>query len=426
MHWLYKNIKDKAIREREKVFIESSKCIRLPCSEISSDEVKLLLKNNSYKGKGTTRKLIEYFHMPVDWHVENMDESPLYTELLKIVYPKLMMTRADIEECITDIIRQRGSGLLSEKKYGFAIIRNEIIMLMVDFFHLKLFARLPSPEERDFLSQNVISFKESISFVKIPDEKLRAKVLKHITAQFSPDIITTLRGKVSEDVTNEQVAKILMGAFFHTGVLQIAEFVAHTIVSLAQNPVEQQKIRRRNFEKASMKNVLNESLRLYPLFGVTNRVTEEKQFMVNGLTIDKGTNLIFDFVKLHQVGFTDPERFDPDRWNNISTSDNCYIPFGVGKRMCPAKTFSLTVTAVLTEHLLRKYSFISSIHHDRPMTGGGRVFFSRLNNEVKPTSKMIHALALFYIDLTESWFQRRAALSVITNSRKFKENIDRI
>ncbi|HDT4624432.1 TPA: cytochrome P450 [Klebsiella oxytoca] len=426
MQWLYKGVKDKAIREREKVFVDSSKCIRMPCSYISNDEVKSLLKNNSNKGRSITRKLIEYFHTPIDCHVENINESPLYTELLKIIYPNLMITRIDTEECINNIITLRGSGLLSDRSSGFAVIRDEIIVMMVDFFHLKLFGKLPSLEERDFLSQNVVSFKESISFIKIPDEKLRAKVLKHITTQFSPDVITTLRGKVSVDITNEQIAKIMMGVFFHTGVLQIAEFVAHTIVGLAQNPVEQQKMRLRNFDKTSMQNLLNESLRLYPLFGVTNRVTEEKQTMASGAVIDEGANLIFDFVKLHQVGFTDPERFDPDRWNNLSTSENCYIPFGVGKRMCPAKTFALNVTTVLTERLLRQYSFVSSIHHDRPMTGGGRVYFSRLSPEAKPKSKMTLALALIYIDLTESWFQRRAALSVIINSRKFRENIDKL
>ena len=425
MQWLYKNVKDKALMEREKVFVEFSKCIRMPCSDISSDEVKSLLKNNTYKGRSTTRKLIEYFHMPVDCHVENIDESPLYTELLKIIYPNLMMTKIDIEYYINDIITQRGCGLLSDKTSGFTIIRNEIIVMMVDFFHLKLFATLPSIEIRNLLSRNVVSFKESISFIQIPDEKLRSQVLNYITTQFSHDVIATLRGKVSEEVTNEQVAKILMGVFFHTGVLQIAEFVAHTIVSLAQNPVEQVKIRQENFDKISMQNILNESLRLYPLFGVTNRVTEEKQFMANGTTIDEGTNLIFDFLKLHQEGVVDPHRFDPDRWNNLSTADHCFIPFGVGKRMCPAKNFALNVTTVLSERLLRQYSFISSIEHDRPMTGGGRVFFTRLSPKANQMGKISRTLVLSYIELTESWFQRRAAFAVISNSQKFKAYINK-
>lgn len=387
--------------------------IHLPNENIKGQEIKSLLKDNQYKGKNITRKLIEYFHTPVDCHVENMANNELYKELVQIVYPMLMVNKEEMDNILNEIFNRRGYLFFNNKTSGLAIIRNEIIPIMVEFFHIKIFGKPCTKDRLALLSKNVILFKEGISFISFPDIKLRQEVLAYILSQCSLESLSELKSKALIEISDEQIAKLIMGVFFHTGVIQVSEFVAHTIVALSQNANIQEKLKNNLTDDELMQRVLNETLRLYPLFGITNRITEHDYHMSNGQVIPEGMNIIFDFLACHAEGFVNPEIFDPDRWLKHKHPDTCYMPFGVGPRMCPAKKFASDITAILVKRMLKHYSFISSIEHDRPLTGGGLVYFYRDNTSVKEKIKCNFVLPI--ISFKEALVQRRHSKMVIKN-----------
>jgi pentalenene oxygenase len=55
--------------------------------------------------------------------------------------------------------------------------------------------------------------------------------------------------------------------------------------------------------------------------------------------------------------FTDPERFEPDRWLEGEPAPFAYIPFGGGARRCIGDEFALRETTIVLETLLRRYRF---------------------------------------------------------------------
>lgn len=387
--------------------------IHLPNKNVKGHEVKSLLKDNQYKGKNITRKLIEYFHAPVDCHVENMENNELYRELVKIVYPILNVSNEEIDKILDDVFAQRGYLFFNEKSSGISIVRNEIIPVVVDFFHIRIFGKPCPKDELSLLSENVILFKESISFISFPNMKLRQQVLDYILFQCSSDVLVELRAKVSKSISNEQIAKLIMGVFFHTGVIQISEFVAHAVVALSQHEKIQEELKNNLIDNELMLRIQNETLRLYPLFGITNRIAEQDYHTSNGHIIPEGMNMIFDFVACHAEGVANPKVFDPNRWLEHNQLSSCYMPFGAGPRMCPAKKFAYNITALLVRALLKNYWFVSSIEHDRALTGGGLVYF--YSDGRGRWQKATRKIVLSVISLKEALVQRRYARKVIEN-----------
>lgn len=409
MKWIYKKVKEIAIARRECIFTGDENVLFLPDKDITGSEIKMLLKTHQYKGKNITRKLIEFFHSPVDCHPENMASDNEYADLMKIIYPLLAIKKTDSEKIIHAVLGDTPSTVYHDKKSGYTIIRNETIPVLVQFFHIRVFGRCCDKKHLKLLSKNVILFKKTISFIEFPNSRFRSRVLNYLRSQCDDETMFRLTGKRTNVSDKDKVSKVIMGVFFHTGVIQISEFVAHTIIALSQNQAIQTELKNRLADDIYLNCVLKESLRLYPMFGITNRITEETYTLNNGKTIAKGTNIVFSFVKCHALGFIKPENFDPERWFAEETEDTCYMPFGVGPRMCPAQRMAINITGTLIRNLLNKHRFYSSIEHDRPLTGGGLVYYT---NDIKLSDLNP---ALVYISIREAVIQLYYNVRVILN-----------
>ncbi|XP_030636580.1 cytochrome P450 3A27 [Chanos chanos] len=105
-------------------------------------------------------------------------------------------------------------------------------------------------------------------------------------------------------------------------------------------------------------DVLNESLRLYPVVARLERICK-KTVEINGVTIPKGTVVLVPTYALHRDPeiWTDPEKFNPDRFskeNKESIDPYTYLPFGAGPRNCIGMRFALvSMKLVITEILQR-------------------------------------------------------------------------
>jgi len=90
---------------------------------------------------------------------------------------------------------------------------------------------------------------------------------------------------------------------------------------------------------------LNEVLRMYPPILFLERCCKE-DLVYNGIHIKKDMVVSVSTHSLHysEQYYTDPETFNPDRWNpeNKANMDPyAFLPFGTGPRSCIAKRFAL-------------------------------------------------------------------------------------
>eukprot|EP00111_Clytia_hemisphaerica_P003611 TCONS_00010304-protein len=100
--------------------------------------------------------------------------------------------------------------------------------------------------------------------------------------------------------------------------------------------------------------VVNETLRLYPsAFMLMRECT--KPTTVNGISFEKGDGVLIPTYSMHRDPkvFTDPEQFNPDRFETKPSRH--YYPFGDGYRMCPGKEMALSEIKTYLASMLKNF-----------------------------------------------------------------------
>jgi hypothetical protein len=184
-----------------------------------------------------------------------------------------------------------------------------------------------------------------------------------------------------EPFTGQETAWYLQGAFFNTAVVQMSEAMAHVLLALAQHPPVQHRLAAALTEPAeqadeALDRVINEALRVYPLFGVAHRITSAP-IRTAGVDLPAGSVLLFNYPAFHRTGAASDGRFDPDRWLTLKPPQAHHIPFGVTEnRACPARGMApVMMRAVLREVLLR-YDLTSSVSHTRSLASRGPCYLT--------------------------------------------------
>jgi cytochrome P450 len=107
------------------------------------------------------------------------------------------------------------------------------------------------------------------------------------------------------------------------------------------------------------RNVLEESLRLYPPVWIISRKAIHSD-NIGGYHIPAGATVTLCSYTLHRhPGFwKDPEKFDPSRFSsneNGELSTRAYFPFGGGPRSCIGKDFAMMEAHVIMAMIFRRY-----------------------------------------------------------------------
>ncbi|KAF7379153.1 hypothetical protein HZH68_016998 [Vespula germanica] len=117
-------------------------------------------------------------------------------------------------------------------------------------------------------------------------------------------------------------------------------------------------------EMTYLEQVISESQRMHTLLDIMGRMcTNSIQLKGNdGLTctVEPGTKIILPIHSLQRDPkyWTNPEAFDPDRWNEErkgSINKYCFLPFGEGPRICVGLRMALLQVKAAIATLLMKY-----------------------------------------------------------------------
>ncbi len=101
--------------------------------------------------------------------------------------------------------------------------------------------------------------------------------------------------------------------------------------------------------------VVNESLRLWPPGFISARKAKD-DFVFDGHSIKAGTMVLYSpYVTQRMPDFwTEPDRFNPDRWLDLEVDPYAFVPFGGGYRRCIGFAFATQELKVLVAEVLRR------------------------------------------------------------------------
>ncbi|WP_199514128.1 cytochrome P450 [Nucisporomicrobium flavum] len=176
-----------------------------------------------------------------------------------------------------------------------------------------------------------------------------------------------------EPFTAQETAWYLQGAFFNTAVVQMSEAMAHVLLTVAAYPDAVPD----PDDDAAVDRLIDETLRVHPLFGIAHRITSAPIVVDEWVTLPAGSVLLFDYLAYQRTGPAADDAFDPDRWLGLPRKEAHFIPYGVtANRACPARGAAPVMLRAATREVLRRYALSSSVQHTRSMPNRGPAYLT--------------------------------------------------
>ncbi len=121
--------------------------------------------------------------------------------------------------------------------------------------------------------------------------------------------------------------------------------------------------------------MLNETLRLYPSVPFNLRVALRDTTLPSGggssgtlpVAVLKNTSVAYSVLSMHRLQspqpshsnpYSDPRKFDPDRWYGKPPTPWTYLPFNGGPRACIGQQFALTEMGYSITRILQRFQRI--------------------------------------------------------------------
>lgn len=210
--------------------------------------------------------------------------------------------------------------------------------------------------------------------------------------------IAEIKGKI--DLTDEDIVAQAM-IFFTAGFETTSTLMTFMAYELAVNPDIQERLRNeiddlyeecngkitydkiQSFKYLDM--VLNETLRLWPPAGATDRICNKTLTIEPELpgevplTIEKGTIVWLPIYGIHRDPqyYENPDKFNPERFSDENKNEinpSTFLSFGIGPRICIGSRFALLETKVIFCYLLRNFEFLPNKTTQIPMVLSKRHF----------------------------------------------------
>jgi cytochrome P450 len=178
----------------------------------------------------------------------------------------------------------------------------------------------------------------------------------------------------------EEAAYYLQGTYFNTAVVQMSEAMAHVLMVLARHPSMQARVD----DDVYLDNVISETFRMFPLFGIAHRITSD-EIVVDSTTIPRGSVLCFNYPDYHRAGYDHADTFAPSRWDELVARHANFIPFGVvANRACPARGVAPITMRVVVREVVRRYALHTAASHTRSIPNRGPCLLAPRGVAVSP------------------------------------------
>jgi len=300
-------------------------------------------------------------------HQEHIEPGELYEQVASATRRILAIPKRNAETLASDCTAR----ILNEAIQGPTLVRLRDLFMPVwaEFYYELVFDSRCTPFARDLIVRNATDVVSALKCCSLRHMNTRNRLTTYLMTRIEA-------GEVKHDLPKrlslKDAALYLQGVFFNTAVVQMSEAMTHLMLVVAGHQDTQASLNRTLNDDVALDRVIAETLRLYPLFGISHRITSADIVLDETTRIPKGSVLCFNSPAYHRTNFEDPERFDPSRWGRLSARGAHYIPFGVpANRPCPAQGIALITMRACAREMIRRVHLYSSASHTRSIPNRG-------------------------------------------------------
>jgi hypothetical protein len=299
-------------------------------------------------------------------HQEHLEPGERYEEVARTTRRILSLPASRVEELATRYTAERCASTMTGP-LRMVRLRDLMMPVWAAFFCEVVFGE-PCPEAtRRLVVANADDVVTALKCCGLRHMRRRDRLTR-----FLVDHLDRVPHALPAGLSPREQALYLQGTFFNTAVVQMSEATAHVLMALAHHPGVQSDLAARPGDRRCLDHVIEETMRLYPLFGIAHRIASDEIVVDDRTTLPAGSVLCFDYPEFHRSGVDDPDRFDPGRWDRLSPKDANHIPYGVAaNRPCPARHLAPIALRAATREVLRHGALRSSASHTRSLPNRG-------------------------------------------------------
>ena len=302
-----------------------------------------------------------------EMHQEHVEDGPQYEEIARATRRMLAMPRRQAEALTARCVSRVVSSL--EGRPRLVRLRDLMMPVWAEFYYELVFGQRCPLAARRLIVDNANDVVSALKCTRVRHMARRLRLTRFLVGKLGEgDIAHTL----PEHLSIEQQALYVQGVFFNTAIVQTSEAMAHILMVLAGHQDVQAFVAAHLEDEHHLERVIDETLRMFPLFGISHRITTADSPVDNQTTIPRGAVLCFNHLEYHRARFEDPDRFDPDRWLTRSSRDTNYIPYGVpANRPCPASGLAPITLRAATREIVARFVLRTSASHTRSIPNRG-------------------------------------------------------
>jgi hypothetical protein len=330
-------------------------------------------------------------------HQEHLEAGPRYEEVARTTRRILAVPRQVADELASTCAARV---LSSQPLRGARLVRLRDLMMPVwaEFYYELVFGEQCPRAARDLIVDNANDVVTALKCCSLRQMEKRHRLTRYLARRLAAGHVPH---PLPASLSTEERALYLQGTFFNTAIVQSSEGMAHLLMALAQHQAVQARVFADLDDDEYLDNVIAETLRVYPLFGISHRITTADIALDPQTTLPRGTVLCFNHLEYHRAGFDDVERFDPDRWESLAAREANYIPFGVAaNRACPAQGLAPITMRAVAREVLRRYALATSASHVRSIPNRGPCLFVSRTYDDDPRRRRVW---LAYLHLRDRW-----------------------
>ncbi|MEU7476635.1 cytochrome P450 [Lentzea sp. NPDC042327] len=353
---------------RAKVFekVNGDNAITFPNDVVGPDRFQELYGHPAVNGRSRGAGLSDLFWYWLspgpEVHQEHLEDGPRYDDVARVTRTFLAGPSADLADlatrCTAKVLGEVLTGPVTHVR-----LRDLMMPVWAEYFYELVFGE-PCPRyARDLVVEHADDVVSALKCTGLRHPARRERLSRYLRVR-----LADVRHPLPETLSETEQVHYLQGTYFNTAVVQMSEAMAHLLLALAQHP----EAARRADDDRYFGHVLDETFRLYPLFGIAHRITTADVVLDEHTSFPAGSVLCFDYPAYHATGYDDPHAFDPSRWERTNARREHHIPFGVAaNRPCPAWRLSPIAMRAAAREVLRQVTPHSPVAHTRSLPSRG-------------------------------------------------------
>ncbi|MFI5927136.1 cytochrome P450 [Micromonospora sp. NPDC051543] len=296
-------------------------------------------------------------------HQEHLEPGERYRTVARTTRRALASSHPRSEELVTAATRRILDALPADR-ISHVRLRDLMMPIWAEVSYEVVFGA-PCPRDvRDLIVANADDVATALKGMSLRHMTRRLRLTRYLLDRIDAGTCPVV---LPPPFTAQESAWYVHGTFFTTAVVQMSEAMTHIL--LCAGAVT-------DTSDSSLERVIDEALRVYPLFGIAHRITSAP-ITVGDHVLRTGSVLLFNYRAYQRTGPAADEEFDPDRWLSLRRQDAHFIPYGVNaNRACPARGSAPVQLRAATREVLRRFSVASSVAHTRSLPSRGPAYLT--------------------------------------------------